>query len=193
MLRAIPSHAPNARYSQNTTSFRSDHWTTRRSWSLVSDYTRLVCGQINGMKNLPDTVIVSPIRVTFAVALVVDWAAPSPRATQHVLHQLEEQTVASEAQLTRVRRKLQQIKEALKKYTKSEKDYSPQSIERRLQWHFYGKNPPRILKFQLLYCWVRRRHFSARRAAPPRFSREVEQQRARPYRRVEGPTVSTEK
>ena len=97
------------------------------------------------MKNLPDTVIVSPIRVTFAVALVVDWAAPSPRATQHVLHQLEEQTVASEAQLTRVRHKLQQIKDALKKYTKSEKDYSPESIERRLQWHFYGKNPPRIL------------------------------------------------
>ena len=151
-------HAQIARYSQNTTSFYhiiihhiichiniSDHWTTRRSWSLVSDDTRLVCGQINGMKNLPDTVIVSPIRVTFAVALVVDWAAPSPRATQHVLHQLEEQTVASEAQLTRVRHKLQQIKDALKKYTKSEKDYSPESIERRLQWHFYGKNPPRIL------------------------------------------------
>ena len=89
------------------------------------------------MKNLPDTVIVSPIRVTFAVALVVDWAAPSPQATQHILHQLEEQTVASEAQLNRVRCKLQKIKEALKKYTKSEKDYSPQSIERRLQWHFY--------------------------------------------------------
>lgn len=97
------------------------------------------------MKNLPDTVIVSPIRVTFAVALVVDWAAPSPQATQHVLHQLEEQTVASEAQLTRVRRKLHQIKVALKKYTKSEKDYSPQSIERRLQWHFYDNSPPRIL------------------------------------------------
>ena len=50
----------------------------------------------------------------------------------------------------------------------------------------------RASEFQPLHCWVRRRHFSARRAAPPRFSREVEQQRARPYRRVEGPTVSTE-